>query len=76
MDWGTEVSIMGGGRHGTRVMASAAAKPAHGDERPAKGRPISELGMSPDEARELRARLASFAREWDDPRMDVYDREA
>lgn len=58
------------------VMASAAAKPPHGDDRPTKGRPISEIGMNPDEARELRARLASFAREWDDPRMDVYDREA
>ena len=57
------------------VMASAAAKPPHGDDRPTKGRTISEIGMSPEEARELRARLASFAHEWDDPRMDVYDRE-
>jgi hypothetical protein len=55
------------------VMASTSAKPAHpGPEHP-KGRPISELGMTRAEARELRARLASFAREWDDPRMDVYD---
>jgi hypothetical protein len=31
--------------------------------------------MTTVEAKELRARLASFAREWDDPRMDVYDSE-
>ena len=66
---------MAEGRRVRVVMASAAAKPPHGDDRPMKGRPISDIGMSPDEARELRARLASFAREWDDPRMDVYDRE-
>lgn len=58
------------------VMASAAAKGPHGDDRPVKGRPISEIGLTPAAARELRARLASFAREWDDPRMDVYDTEA
>jgi len=55
------------------AMASAAAKPPHGEERPSKGRPISDIGMTPEEAKELRARLASFAREWDDPRMAVYD---
>ena len=54
-------------------MASTSAKPSQGNERPPQGRPISEVGMSAQEARELRARLASFAREWDDPRMDVYD---
>lgn len=69
-----EIVIAEGGRT-QGVMASAAAKPAHGDDRPMKGRPIFEIGMNPDEARELRARLASFAREWDDPRMDVRDRE-
>ena len=57
------------------VMASAAAKGPHGEDRPTKGRPISEIGLTPAAARELRARLASFAREWDDPRMDVYDAE-
>ena len=58
------------------VMASIAAKAPHGEVRPSKGRPLSEIGMSADEARELRARLASFAREWDDPRMDAYDSES
>ena len=57
------------------VMASAVAKGPHGEGRPPKGRPISEIGLTPAAARELRARLASFAREWDDPRMDVYDAE-
>ena len=56
-------------------MASIAAKGPHGEDRPPKGRPISEVGLTPATARELRARLASFAREWDDPRMDVYDAE-
>lgn len=40
---------------------------------PVPGRSLSEVGMTPDEAKALRARLASFAREWDDPRMDVYN---
>jgi hypothetical protein len=54
-------------------MASTSSRQPHpGVERP-NGRPVSELGMTRAEARELRARLASFAREWDDPRMDVYD---
>ena len=65
------------GRNGpSTVMASIAAKAPHGEGRPSKGRPLAEIGMSADEARELRARLASFAREWDDPRMDVYDDES
>ena len=57
------------------VMASVAAKGPHGEDRPPKGRPNSEVGLTPAAARELRARLTSFAREWDDPRMDVYDTE-
>jgi hypothetical protein len=55
------------------VMASTSAKPpTPGPEHP-KGRPNSDVGMTQPEARELRARLTSFAREWDDPRMHVYD---
>lgn len=59
----------------TPVMASAAAKGTSAERSPPKARPISEIGLTPAAARELRARLASFAREWDDPRMDVYDAE-
>ena len=64
---------MKGAERTTGVMASTAAKPQHGEERPPRGRPLSEVGMTRGEAKELRARLASFAREWDDPRMDAYD---
>jgi len=72
----TEETAMGPVRPVEAVMASAAAKSPHGEDRTSRGRSISEIGMAPEEARELRARLASFAREWDDPRMAVYDREA
>ena len=57
-------------------MTSVAAKGPRGGDRPPKGRPLSEVGLTPATARELRARLASFAREWDDPRMDVDDSES
>jgi hypothetical protein len=57
-------------------MASTAEKTPHGQGRPPHYRPLSEIGMTLEEARDLRARLASFAREWDDPRMDVYDGES
>ena len=58
---------------GVILMASTRAKqPPHG-RAPPKGRPIAEVGMTPAEARGLPARLTSFARDWDDPRMDVCD---
>ncbi len=69
----TEETVMAEKSHGVVVMASTSAKEARSGERHPTGRPISEVGMTQTEARELRARLASFAREWDDPRMDVYD---
>ena len=34
---------------------------------------IEELGMSLDEARDARARLAAFAEGWEDPEMECYD---
>jgi hypothetical protein len=34
---------------------------------------IRDLGWTEDMARNVRARLASFAEDWDDPAMDVYD---
>lgn len=67
---------MNGTGHRETVMASVAAKPPQGEGHPSRGRPLSEVGMTREAARELRARLASFAREWGDPRMDVYDRES
>ncbi len=34
---------------------------------------IEQLGWSRSDAAEVRARLQSFANDWDDPDMDVYD---
>ena len=43
-------------------------------ERP-KGRPISELGWTPEQVAEARRRMAHLDYLWDDPSMDVYDEE-
>ena len=34
---------------------------------------LRERGIGPDEAADLRARLTTFAEDWDNPDMDVYD---
>jgi hypothetical protein len=34
---------------------------------------LKDIGIGPEEAAELRARLSSFAPFWDIPSMDVYD---
>lgn len=34
---------------------------------------ISDLGWTRDQALAIRGQLASFAEDWDDPAMDVYD---
>lgn len=34
---------------------------------------IDQLGWSRADAADVRARLHSFAEDWDDPEMDVYD---
>jgi hypothetical protein len=34
---------------------------------------IDDLGWSQEKAREVRTKLATFAEDWDDPRMDVYN---
>ncbi len=34
---------------------------------------IRDLGWTREHAREVRALLAPFAADWDDPRMDIYD---
>jgi hypothetical protein len=34
---------------------------------------IRELGWTREHAREVRAKLATFAVDWDDPSMDVYN---
>jgi hypothetical protein len=34
---------------------------------------LRDIGWTREEARRVRAKFASFAEDWDDPRMDVYD---
>jgi uncharacterized protein (DUF433 family) len=34
---------------------------------------IADIGWAPDYAAKLRWRLQSFAEDWDDPSMDIYD---
>jgi hypothetical protein len=34
---------------------------------------LEERGIGPEAAAELRARLVTFADEWDSPEMDIYD---
>jgi hypothetical protein len=34
---------------------------------------ISARGITEEQAAELRARLAPFSEDWDDPAMDAYD---
>jgi len=38
-----------------------------------RGRPVAELGWSPEEALETRMRLRTFAEDWDAPGMNAYD---
>ena len=40
-----------------------------------KSRTIYDLGWTYEKAVRIRAQLASFASDWDDPGMDVYDDE-
>ena len=41
--------------------------------RPTKKLTIHDLGWTRERAREVRAKLATFAVDWDDPTMDVYN---
>lgn len=34
---------------------------------------IDDLGWTTEDAARIRAQLAAFAEDWDDPTMDVYD---
>jgi hypothetical protein len=36
---------------------------------------LADRGISPEQAADLRARLASFVQDWDRPEMDIYDEE-
>lgn len=48
------------------VVVGAAASPPRAET-------VTDLGWTPDEAAETRARLASFADDWNAPGMEVYD---
>jgi hypothetical protein len=41
--------------------------------RAGKKRTIRDLGWTREHAREVRAKLATFAMDWDDPSMDIYN---
>ena len=38
-------------------------------------RPVAAFGLTPEEARQTRARLEAFAPDWDAPEMDTYNSE-
>ncbi len=63
-------------RHGQQTEAVAQALIAEAMERDTAsggGVSLAEHGISPAQAAELRARLATFAEEWERPEMDLYD---
>jgi hypothetical protein len=48
-------------------------KQAKGVPRAGKKLTIRDLGWTREHAREVRAKLATFAMDWDDPSMDIYN---
>ena len=54
-----------------RPRPTTRKKPEHPKTR--ASRPITELGLTPEEAADIRQRLRSFAPFWDDPALDVYN---
>lgn len=62
------------------VDASPQEAPRHGNDDSSdvealstSGLTIRDLGWTHEQAEHVRARLASFAEDWDAPEMDVYD---
>ena len=63
-------------REGQAAEAVAQAMPAQAIQSKAQSRQgvlLQDYGISPAQAAELRASLATFAGEWERPEMDVYD---
>ena len=56
-----------------RRLAAAPRKHPKSVARPTRKLSIHDLGWSRERAREVRAKLATFATDWDDPSMDVYN---
>ncbi len=57
----------------TKQPASATGKKVERAPRRGKRLTIRDLGWTREHAREVRARLATFAVDWDDPGMDIYN---
>ena len=56
-----------------KQLTSAARKKVKRSPWRGKRLTIRELGWTREHAREVRAKLAAFATDWDDPTMDIYD---
>ena len=54
-------------------VAATPRKPRRGLARSTKRLTIHDLGWTRERAREVRAKLATFAVDWDDPAMDIYN---
>jgi len=54
-------------------VAATPRKHRRGPARSTKKLTIHDLRWTRERAREVRARLATFAVDWDDPTMDVYN---
>lgn len=55
------------------VAQALLAQALQSDAESRKGVPLKDYGINPAQAAELRASLASFADEWNQPEMDIYD---
>lgn len=60
------------GRATEAVAQALFAQAIRSDLQSQQGVLLKECGINPAKAAELRASLASFAEEWDQPQMDVY----
>jgi hypothetical protein len=58
---------------GGRRPAATQMKQGKRSPRAGKKLTIRDLGWTRGHAREVRARLATFAMDWDDPSMDIYN---
>ena len=64
------------GKPGVKPRASLPARPAKVRKSAVEARhelTIHELGWTRNDALKVRAQLAAFAADWDDPGMDVYN---
>jgi len=58
---------------GRKQPASATGKKSKRSPWKDKRLTIRDLGWTREHAREVRAKLATFAVDWDDPSMDIYN---